>query len=401
MIYCPEKRFMQHYPPDMHLKSKLPDIGTSIFTKMSKMAMEYKALNLSQGFPDFPVSGELIDRLHFYMKKGYNQYAPMPGMPALRKAIAAKLRLTFGVEVDVEQEITLTAGATEALFCVFAALIRKGDEVLILDPAYDSYVPATELQGGKALRVPLDPQTFRPHWQAIEQAVSPNTRLIVLNTPHNPSGAVLEKEDMEQLQELLKRHPQIWVLSDEVYEHITFDEKVHQSVLRYPDLRRKAAAVFSFGKTFHATGWKSGYVVAPPSLMSEIRKVHQYVTFCVHTPTQLALADYLQDPTHYQALPAFYQQKRDAFLRMMEGSRFRPIPCSGTYFQLYSYADISDKADTEMAEWLTKEHGVASIPISVFYEDKRDQKLLRFCFAKNEETLQKAANILCKISPSA
>lgn len=388
---------MQNFPSDIPLNSKLPDVETSIFTVMSKMATEHKALNLSQGFPDFPVSGELIDRLHYYMKKGYNQYAPMPGVPELRKAIAAKLKVTFGIEVDTEQEITLTAGATEALFCVFTALIRKGDEVLILDPAYDSYVPATELQGGKALRVPLDTQTFRPDWKAIEQAITSNTRLIVLNTPHNPTGAVLEKEDMEQLEELLKRHQQLWVLSDEVYEHITFDGKEHQSVLRFPALRQRAAAVFSFGKTFHATGWKSGYVVAPPALMREIRKIHQYVTFCVHTPTQLALADYLQDPSHYLDLPAFYQQKRDAFLRMMEGSRFRPIPCSGTYFQLYSYADISDKPDREMAEWLTKEHGVAGIPISVFYEDKRDQKLLRFCFAKNEETLLKAANILCKI----
>lgn len=381
---------------ELNIQSKLPEVGTTIFTKMSLMAQECGAINLSQGFPDFPVAEELIERLHHYMKKGMNQYSPMPGMPALRKALSEKLARTYGISVDPAQEITVTSGATEALFATIAALVHKGDEVIVLDPAYDSYVPAIELQGGIPKRIPLQPETFSPDWEKIAAAVNPKTRLLILNTPHNPTGAVWNQEDMQRLEELTRQHA-FWVLSDEVYEHIIFDGKEHQSILRYPELRKRAAAVYSFGKTFHATGWKTGYVVAPPLLMKEIRKVHQYLTFSSHTPTQLAIADYLQLPAHYQQLPPFYQQKRDAFLQMMEGSRFRPIPCSGTYFQLYSYAAISDKPDTEMAEWLTREHGVASIPVSVFYGNGQDQQLLRFCFAKNEETLQKAADILCRI----
>lgn len=387
---------MPQTPTAHSIKSKLPNVGTTIFTKMSLMAAEHNAINLSQGFPDFPVSPALIDRLYHYMQEGKNQYAPMPGMPALRQAIAEKLERSFDIEVNADSEITVTSGATEALFAVIVALVQQGDEVIVLDPAYDSYIPATELQGGKAIRIPLKADTFAPDWDAIEKAISDKTRLLVLNTPHNPSGAVLLEADIERLQQLVKKHD-IWILSDEVYEHIIFDGKEHLSVLRFPELRKRSAAVYSFGKTFHATGWKTGYVVAPPLLTREIRKVHQYLTFSSHTPTQLALADYLQDPAHYEQLPSFYQQKRDVFLRLMEGSRFRPVPCSGTYFQLFSYAAISDKPDTEMAEWLTKEHGVASIPISVFYADKQDQQLLRFCFAKNEDTLQQAANILCKI----
>ena len=379
-------------------KSKLPEVETSIFTIMSKMANEHKAINLSQGFPDFPVSEELIDRIHYYMKKGYNQYAPAPGMPALVKAIADKLDRCFSFRPEnPSEEITLTAGATEALFCIIAALVHKGDEVIVLDPSYDAYVPTIELQGGMAVRIPLKEENFRPDWEAIEKAVNPTTKLIIFNSPHNPTGAILKEEDMEQMKKLLRRHEHIWVLSDEVYEHITFDGEQHQSILRYPEIRKRGVAVFSFGKTFHATGWKTGYAVAPPALMEEIRKVHQFVTFAVHTPTQMGIADYLQYPTHYEQLPNFYQQKRDTFARLMEGSRFKPVPCSGTYFQLYSYAAISDKVDTQMAEWLTKEHGVASIPVSVFYESRRDQQLLRFCFAKNEDTLQQAAKILCKI----
>lgn len=381
---------------ELNTQSKLPEVGTTIFTKMSLMAQECGAINLSQGFPDFPVAEELIERLHHYMKKGMNQYSPMPGMPALREALSQKLAHTYGITVDPAREITVTSGATEALFATIAALVHEGDEVIVLDPAYDSYVPAIELQGGVAKRIPLQPETFSPDWEKIAAAVSPKTRLLILNTPHNPTGAVWSREDMQQLEELARQHA-FWVLSDEVYEHIIFDGKEHQSILRYPELRKRAAAVYSFGKTFHATGWKTGYVVAPPLLMKEIRKVHQYLTFSSHTPTQLAIADYLQLPAHYEQLPAFYQQKRDAFLQMMEGSRFRPISCSGTYFQLYSYAAISDKPDTEMAEWLTREHGVAAIPVSVFYGNGQDQQLLRFCFAKNEETLQQAADILCRI----
>lgn len=378
------------------IESKLPDVGTTIFTKMSLMAAEHNAINLSQGFPDFPVSTVLIDRIYHYMRQGHNQYAPMPGMPALRQAVAKKLKKNFGIEVNADSEITVTSGATEALFAVIAALVHQGDEVIVLDPAYDSYIPAAELQGGKAVRIPLKAGTFAPDWNAIEEAICDRTRLLVLNTPHNPSGAVLQEADIERLEQLVKRND-FWILSDEVYEHIIFDGQEHRSVLRYPELRKRSAAVYSFGKTFHATGWKTGYVVAPPLLTREIRKMHQYLTFSTHTPTQLALADHLQDADSYEQLPAFYQQKRDTFLKLMEGSRFRPVPCSGTYFQLFSYAAISDRPDTEMAEWLTREHGVAAIPISVFYADRQDQHLLRFCFAKNEETLQQAATILCKI----
>ena len=389
---------MQNQTAEHIIKSKLPEVETSIFTIMSKMANEHNAINLSQGFPDFPVAEELIDRIHYYMKKGYNQYAPTPGTAALINAIAAKMERCFNFRPqDPTQEITITAGATEGLFCVIAALIHAGDEVIVLDPAYDAYVPTVELQGGKAVRIPLKNENFRPDWTKIKEKVTSKTRLVIFNTPHNPSGAVLQEEDMMELQALLQKHEQLWVLSDEVYEHITFDGEQHQSILRYPDIRKRGAAVFSFGKTFHATGWKTGYVVASPALMKEIRNIHQFVTFAVHTPTQLAIADYLSDPAHYEQLPHFYQQKRDTFAKLMEGSRFKPIPCSGTYFQLYSYAAISDKADTEMAEWLTKEHGVANIPVSVFYESRRDQQLLRFCFAKNEDTLQQAAKILCKI----
>lgn len=379
-----------------HIESKLPNVGTTIFTKMSLMAMEHNAINLSQGFPDFPVSPELVDRLYHHMKEGKNQYAPMPGMPALRQAIAGKLKRSFDIEVDADSEITITSGATEALFAVIAALVQRGDEVIVLDPAYDSYVPATELQGGKAIRIPLKGDSFAPDWDVIEKAISSKTRLLVINTPHNPSGAVFQEPDIVRLEALVKRHD-IWLLSDEVYEHLIFDSQEHHSVLRYPALRKRSAAVYSFGKTFHATGWKTGYVVAPPLLTREIRKVHQYLTFSSHTPTQLALADYLQDPSHYEQLPRFYQQKRDLFLKLMEGSRFRPVPCSGTYFQLFSYAAITDRPDTDMAAWLTKEWGVASIPVSVFYAARQDRRLLRFCFAKNEDTLQQAATILCKI----
>lgn len=387
---------MSQITTEYPIESKLPEVGTTIFTKMSLMAARHQAINLSQGFPDFPVSEELIDRLHHYMKQGHNQYAPMPGIPALRKVIAQKLNRSFDIAVDPDEEITVTSGATEALFAVIAALVQRGDEVIVMDPAYDSYIPATELQGGRARRIALQTHTFSPDWEAIEKAISERTRLLVLNSPHNPTGAVLKEADIERLEALVKKYD-FWILSDEVYEHIIFDGQQHQSMLRYPALRKRSAAVYSFGKTFHATGWKTGYVVAPPQLSSEIRKVHQYLTFSSHTPTQLALADYLEDAAHYEQLPRFYQQKRDSFLKHMQGSRFRPVPCAGTYFQLFSYAGISDKPDTEMAEWLTTEHGVATIPISVFYGNRQDQQLLRFCFAKNEETLQQAAEILCKI----
>lgn len=383
-------------PSTPSLLSKLPQVGTTIFTQMSALAAEHAAINLSQGFPDFPIDDALIERVAYFMRKGHNQYAPMAGVAPLREAIAAKITGMWGYTPDAAQEITITSGATEGLYAVIAALIRPGDEALVLDPAYDSYAPAVALQGGKPVHIALQYPNFRPDWEAIDNSISPRTRLIITNTPHNPTGSTWAEEDLLQLEELAIRH-NLLVLSDEVYEHLIYDGRQHQSVLLRPKLRERSAAVFSFGKTFHATGWKAGYVVAPPALSAEIRKVHQYLTFSTHTPTQLALADYLQISENYEQLPQFYQQKRDLFLELLKGSRFKPLPCEGTYFQLLDYSAISTRPDVEMAHWLTVEKGVAAIPISVFYVDKQDNNLLRFCFAKQEETLRKAAELLCKI----
>lgn len=379
------------------LQSKLPQVGTTIFTQMSALATTHGAINLSQGFPDFPIDEALIDRVMYYMRHGRNQYAPMAGVPQLRESIAQKIHRTYGYLPDAEGEVTVTSGATEALYAVIAALISPGDEALLLDPSYDSYAPAIQLQGGKAIHVPLQFPHFRPNWEAIYSKVTSRTCLIVTNTPHNPTGSAWIEEDLQQLEELVVKNKLI-VLSDEVYEHLIYDGQQHQSVLMRPRLRERSAAVYSFGKTFHATGWKAGYVVAPRALTSEIRKVHQYLTFSTHTPTQLALADYLQDPGNYAYLPGFYQKKRDLFLTLIKGSRFKPLPCRGTYFQLLDYSAIQpEMPDVEMAQWLTIEKGVASIPISVFYVDNQDHRLLRFCFAKQEETLRTAAELLCKI----
>lgn len=389
------------YLPDMpatpSLQSKLPQVSTTIFTQMSALAAEHGAINLSQGFPDFSIDEALIDRVTFYMRQGRNQYAPMTGVPQLRHAIAAKIQRLYGYAPDKEQEITVTSGATEALYAVIAALIGPGDEALVLDPAYDSYAPAIQLQGGRPVHVALPYPHFRPNWEAIEKKISPRTRLIITNSPHNPTGSTWNYDDLLQLEELVVKH-KLLVLSDEVYQHLVYDGLEHQSVLARPRLRERSAAVFSFGKTFHATGWKAGYVVAPEALSAEIRKVHQYLTFSTHTPTQLALADHLEVPGNYEQLPEFYQKKRDLFLTLLEGSRFKPIPCQGTYFQLLDYSAINkEMTDVEMARWLTTEKGVAAIPISVFYVDNHDNRLLRFCFAKQEETLRKAAELLCKI----
>lgn len=379
------------------MESKLPKVGTTIFTVMSQMATQTGAINLSQGFPDFPVAPALIDRVYFYMQQRFNQYAPMPGTPQLRKAIAHKVNRLYPFQCEAADHVTVTAGGTEAIFCAIQALIRKDEEAIILEPAYDCYQPAIELAGGVCKPISLEAPDFQVPWDQLEAAVNEHTRLLIINTPHNPTGAVWSADDMNALQQLLKKHPNLYVLSDEVYEHIIFDAIPHQSILRYPDIIQRGIAVFSFGKTFHATGWKSGYMIAPEEITKEIRKVHQFVTFSVHTPTQMAIADYIQEPTHYEYLPQFYQEKRDAFLKLMKGSRFKSVPCHGTYFQLFDYSEISDRKEFEMAEWLTKEKGVASIPVSAFYEDKKEQRLLRFCFAKGEETLQKAAAKLCEI----
>ena len=379
------------------LKSKLPDVGTSIFAVMSKMAQEHSAINLSQGFPDFEVSQELIGLVNKYMSNGFNQYAPMPGVPALREQIAVMLKARFNYVADPETEITITSGATEALFNTITALVSAGDEVILFDPAYDSYDPVIRLSGGTPIHLTLKQPDFSIDWDEVEQKITPQTRMIMINTPHNPTGSVLTGEDMRRLDKIATQHPDLLILSDEVYEHIIFDNLTHASVLRYLALEEQSIAVFSFGKTFHATGWKVGYVVAPAHIMAEIRKIHQFVTFSVNTAIQLAIAEFLKTESNYTLLPAFYQQKRDLFLDQIKDSGFTPIPCHGTYFQSLSYKEISDRPDMEMAEHLAKTHSIASIPISAFYKTRQDDQILRFCFAKSEETIEKAAKILCRI----
>ncbi len=380
----------------MNITSRLPEIGTSIFTVMSKMAVEHQAINLSQGFPDFPVSEKLIDLIHQSMKAGHNQYAPMPGVPALRKIIAEVIAKTYSRPTDFETEVTITAGGTEAIFSTIAALVNQGDEVLVFDPSYDSYDPAIRLNGGTPVHINLRPPAFAIDWQEVKNKITSRTRMIMINTPHNPTGAVLNEHDLMILQEIALANNLI-VLSDEVYERIIFDGLVHQSILKFPKLRERSIAVFSFGKTFHATGWKVGYVVAPENITREIRKAHQFVTFSVNTPTQFALAEYMTNPENYLHLGKFYQQKRDFFLEQIRGSSFDVLPCYGSYFQLLSYKGISQKTEMEMATWMTKEKKLTPIPVSAFYKDGSDQKLMRFCFAKGEHTLERAGEILRSI----
>ena len=374
----------------MNLISRLPEVGTSIFSVMSKLALEHSAINLSQGFPDFSVSEKLIELIHQNMKAGQNQYAPMPGVLSLRGIISEVILKTYQRTIDPETEITITDGGTEALFSVIAALVTQGDEVIVFDPAYDSYDPAIRLNGGIPIHINLRPPYFAIDWDEVRQKITSRTKMIMVNTPHNPSGSVLRENDLKTLEEIALNHG-IIVLSDEVYERIIFEGIAHESVLKYPALASQSVAVFSFGKTFHATGWKIGYAVASAPLMKEIRKAHQFIVFSVNTPIQHALAEYMTDPANYTELGKFYQQKRDFFLDQIKGSSFEPLPCFGSYFQLLSYNQVSDKGDFEMAQWLTTAHKLASIPVSPFYKDKTDNKLLRFCFAKKEETLEKAA----------
>ncbi|QOI96388.1 MAG: aminotransferase class I/II-fold pyridoxal phosphate-dependent enzyme [Flammeovirgaceae bacterium] len=376
--------------------SRLPDTGTSIFAIMSKMAAEQGAINLSQGFPDFQVDSVLIDLIHRFMKEGHNQYAPMPGTPALRTIVADVVSKTYNRTINAETEITVTAGGTQALFASIAAFIHPGDEVLVFDPAYDSYNPAIRLNGGVPVHINLTYPDFSIDWNLVKSKITPRTRLIMINTPHNPSGAVLTVADLKHLEKVADENDLI-VLSDEVYERIIFDGIRHESVLHYPKLAARSVAVFSFGKTFHATGWKVGYTVAPEELTREIRKAHQFITFSVNTPVQLALAEYMKEPQHYLNLGKFYQTKRDYFLEGIKGSSFEPIACHGSYFQTLSYRAISSLPDRQMSEELTVKHKVASIPVSVFYNDKTDNHLLRFCFAKNEQTLDKAMEILRRL----
>ena len=378
-------------------ESKLPALGTTIFTQMSALAQQYNAINLSQGFPDFDGPQYLQQRLAHHVSQGANQYAPMTGVAPLREAIAKKTAGLYGYAPDVNTEITVTAGATEALYAAITALVRPGDEVICFDPSYDSYAPAVTLAGGVMKRIALQPPGFRPDWQAFAALLSPKTRLVILNTPHNPSATVWQQSDFAQLWQAI-RQQEIYVLSDEVYEHICFDANGHASVLAHPELRARAIAVSSFGKTFHMTGWKVGYCVAPAAISAEVRKVHQYLTFSVNTPAQLAIADMLEvEPQHYRELPDFYRARRDRFVKALSGSRFELLPCEGTYFPLADYSAISDLDDVAFCQWLTKEVGVAAIPLSVFCADAFPHKLIRLCFAKQEATLDAAAERLCQL----
>jgi len=381
------------------LASKLPNVGTTIFTRMSQLAAECGALNLSQGFPDFDGPAALREAVARHVMAGHNQYCPMTGLPALREQVAAKVAAFYGRNVSADAEVTITPGATEAIFCAVQALIRPGDEAIVLDPCYDSYEPSVELAGGRCVHVPLNLPDFRIDWQRLADAITPRTRLIFLNSPHNPSGALIDRADLDRLAALI-REREIYVISDEVYEHLIYDGVQHASVLAHDELYARAFVVSSFGKTYHVTGWKTGYVVAPPALSAEMRKIHQYVNFCGVTPLQWALADFMAaHPEHLRELPGFYQAKRDLFCDLLNGSRFSFQRAAGTYFQVVDYSAIRpDLDDVAMAEWLTREHGVAAIPVSVFCQQApADMRLVRFCFAKKEETLRQAADKLCAI----
>ena len=382
----------------MPLVTKLPKVGTTIFTVMSQLAAEHDAVNLGQGFPDFDVPQRLVDELDRAMRAGHNQYPPMTGIPALRQAIASKAQRCYGKQVDADTEITVTSGATEALFNAIHAVVRPGEEVIVLDPAYDCYEPAIHLAGATAVHVALDPQTFAVDWNRVAAAITPKTRMLMINSPHNPSGAMLGEDDMHTLTDLLEG-TEIVLVSDEVYEHIVFDGRRHESVLRHPQLAGRAFVISSFGKTYHCTGWKIGYAIAPPALTAEFRKVHQYNTFTSFSPAQHAFAAMIRDePEHDQQLGAFYQQKRDSFREQLLQTRLLPLPVPGGYFQLVDYSQVSDLPDAEFCRWLTIEHGVAAIPLSPFYETPpTGQRLARLCFAKNSATLDAAIERLKKL----
>ena len=382
------------------MDSKLPHVGTTIFTVMSQLANDCGAINLSQGFPSFDPDPELLALITHYLQSGANQYAPMPGVPELRQALASKVELLYGRHADAESEITICAGATEGLFSAITAIVRPGDEVVVFDPAYDSYEPAVTLAGGTTRHVPLvhdEFGDFRIDWQRLNDSINERTRLIILNFPHNPTGAILSANDLQTLADIVRDTP-IYLLSDEVYEHIVFGGQRHQSLLRHDELWDRSLIISSFGKTYHATGWKVGYCVAPLALSAEFRKVHQFTTFAVVTPIQHALADFMRlKQEHYQELPVFYENKRDHFAGLLTGSRLTLRPAKSTFFQIVDYSALSAEIDTDYATRLTREIGVASIPVSVFYESPPAQHLLRFCFAKDDATLEEAAARLCKL----
>jgi len=379
------------------VKSKLQKQDTSIFAVMSALALEYNALNLSQGFPDFEISGKLIELVYTYMQKGFNQYAPMTGIPQLREQIVLKTEKMYGIRYDAKKEVNITSGATQALHTAISCTITEGDEVIVFEPAYDSYVPLIKLHGGVVKLAQLKLPDYHIDWEEVKKLISNRTRMIIINSPHNPTGSVLDSQDLKKL-EKITQNSDIIILSDEVYEHLIFDGIPHESICRYPELASRAYVVGSFGKTFHATGWKLGFILAPENLMAEFRKIHQFVVFACNTPIQYAVAEFLAAKENYEGLAGFYQQKRDFFTSQIAGSGFRIIPSHGTYFQLLDYSNITDEPETEFAIRLTKQHGLASIPVSVFYQKRTDHKVLRFCFAKKEETLEKAAEILCGIN---
>ncbi|MDF2436003.1 MAG: aminotransferase [Bacteroidota bacterium] len=376
--------------------SKLPKVGTTIFSVMSKLAAEHKAINLSQGFPDFNCDEELVSLVNKHMAAGHNQYAPMPGLPGLREVLAKKTEDLYKAKYDSETEITITSGATQAIFTAITAVVREGDEVIIFEPAYDCYQPAIELNGGKTIYLQLKAPGYYIEWEEVKKVISHRTKMIIINTPHNPTGSIMSAEDMKQLEKLVKG-TDIIIISDEVYEHIIFDNNVHQSVARFPKLAERSFIISSFGKTFHTTGWKMGYCVAPKNLMTEFRKVHQFLVFSANTPIQHALTEYLHDKNNYITLGKFYQDKRDYFISGIKNPKFTFTPARGTYFQLLDYKALSKEKDTDFAVKITKEFGLASIPVSAFYHENTDNKVLRFCFAKKEETLDKAIEILNKI----
>ena len=378
------------------LTSRLPQVGTTIFTVMSALAQQHGALNLSQGFPDFDAPADLLALLDEATRAGHNQYAPMTGLPVLREAIAEKVQALYGASYDVDTEITVTAGATQALFTAIAALVHPGDEVIAFAPAYDSYAPSVELQGGKVVYATLSQPDWRPDWDEVARLITPRTRMVIINTPHNPTGSVWTADDMARLEALLQG-TDIVVLSDEVYEHMVFDQARHESVLRYPGLAERSVVVSSFGKTYHITGWKVAYCLAPRALMAEFRKAHQFIVFTVHAPSQVALAAFMKRPGWYDQLKALYQGKRDIFRQALAGSRFELLPCQGTYFQCVRYGAISDEGDRAFVERLVTEHGVAAIPVSAFYPDGRDDGVIRFCFAKSAATLEKALERLIRL----
>jgi len=377
----------------MELKSKLPDVGTTIFTVMSRLAASHGAINLSQGFPDFDTDPRLIGLVEEAMHGGHNQYAPMPGLPELNNAIADKLQKDYGWRPDPDTEITVTSGGTQALYSIIGAMISPGDEAIVLEPSYDSYIPSIISFGGSVKTFQLQPPLYKVDWDAVEALVTPRTKFIMINTPHNPCGVVLGSDDMMRLEQIVLKHG-LYVISDEVYEHIIFDGHQHQSVLRYPDLYSRSFVVFSFGKSLHVTGWKTGYVIAPPALTTELRKIHQFNVFSGNRPMQTAIAHYMRQYSDFGALSSFYQAKRDMFLDLMRGLPLVFLPCYGSYFMLADYSESSDLSDRAFAERLTIEGGVATIPLSPFYKNGSEEKIIRFCFAKKEETLLEAANRL-------